>query len=74
MRQRPDVRIAERSLAAQTARIGVAVADLYPRFSLTGFLGLQSVQGGDFLDGDSVTWSFGLPLHRIILSQPGSRS
>ncbi len=61
LRQRPDVRIAERNLAAQTARIGVAVADLYPRFSLTGFLGLQSVQGGDFLDGDSVTWSFGLP-------------
>ncbi|MCP3982164.1 MAG: efflux transporter outer membrane subunit [bacterium] len=61
LRQRPDVRRAERDLAAQTARIGVAVADLYPRFSLTGFFGLQSVSFDSFADGDSVTWSFGLP-------------
>ncbi len=33
LRQRPDIRRAERELAAQTARIGVAAADLYPRFS-----------------------------------------
>ena len=45
VRQRPDVRRAERRLAAQTARIGVATADLYPRFSL----------GGDFsFDGGNV--------------------
>ncbi|UCF69280.1 MAG: efflux transporter outer membrane subunit [Acidobacteriota bacterium] len=61
LRQRPDVRRAERDLAGQTARIGVAAADLYPRFSLSGFLGLQSASGGDFFDGDSVTWSIGLP-------------
>jgi NodT family efflux transporter outer membrane factor (OMF) lipoprotein len=36
VRQRPDIRRAERQLAAQTARIGVATADLYPRFSITG--------------------------------------
>ena len=37
MRQRPDIRAAERSLASQTALIGVATADLYPSFSLRGF-------------------------------------
>jgi outer membrane protein TolC len=36
LRQRPDIRRAERQLAAQTARIGVAKADLYPRLSLSG--------------------------------------
>jgi NodT family efflux transporter outer membrane factor (OMF) lipoprotein len=36
LRQRPDVRKAERNLAAQTAKIGEATADLYPKFSLTG--------------------------------------
>jgi len=62
LRQRPDVRRAERDLAAQTARIGVATADLYPRFSLTGFLGLQSTSGGEFFSANSVGWSLGLPM------------
>jgi NodT family efflux transporter outer membrane factor (OMF) lipoprotein len=62
LRQRPDVRSAERRLAAQTARIGVATAELYPQFSLTGFLGLQSTSGGDLFNSDSVTWSVGLPV------------
>ena len=62
VRQRPDIRRAERDLAAQTARIGVATADLYPRFSLTGLLGLDSGDIGDLFDGDSVTWNVGLPL------------
>jgi NodT family efflux transporter outer membrane factor (OMF) lipoprotein len=61
VRQRPDIRRAERDLASQTARIGVATADLYPRFSLTGFLGLESASIGDLLEGDSVSWSVGLP-------------
>jgi NodT family efflux transporter outer membrane factor (OMF) lipoprotein len=61
VRQRPDIRRAERELAAQTARIGLATAGLYPRFSLTGFLGLDSASIGDLVDGDSVTWSVGLP-------------
>ena len=62
VRQRPDIRRAERDLASQTARIGVATADLYPRFSLTGLLGLDSGDVGDLFDGDSVTWSVGLPM------------
>jgi NodT family efflux transporter outer membrane factor (OMF) lipoprotein len=62
LRQRPDIRSAERRLAAQTARIGVATAELYPRFSLTGFLGFQSTSAGDLFNSDSVTWSVGLPI------------
>lgn len=46
LRQRPDVRRAERKLAAQTARIGVATADLYPSFSLTGSFGLSATEPG----------------------------
>ncbi len=42
IRHRPDIRRAERELAAQTARVGVAVADLYPKFTLNGSIGLES--------------------------------
>jgi NodT family efflux transporter outer membrane factor (OMF) lipoprotein len=62
VRQRPDIRRAERDLASQTALIGVATADLYPRFSLNGFLGFDTGSIGDLVDGDSVTWSVGLPV------------
>jgi NodT family efflux transporter outer membrane factor (OMF) lipoprotein len=62
LRQRPDIRSAERRLAAQTARVGVATAELYPQFSLSGFLGLQSVEAGDLFNSDSVNWSIGLPI------------
>jgi multidrug efflux system outer membrane protein len=62
LRQRPDVRRAERQLASQTARIGVATADLYPTFSLGGFIGVQAVDGSDLLSGDAVTWGVGLPI------------
>jgi outer membrane protein TolC len=57
MRRRPDIRRAERNLAAQTARIGVATADLYPKFRLMGTIGLESVSTGNFLSSDSSTWS-----------------
>jgi outer membrane protein, multidrug efflux system len=45
LRTRPDVRVAERNLAAATERVGVATADLFPRVSFTGFVG--------FLSGDT---------------------
>ena len=48
LRQRPDIRAAERRLAAQTARVGVATADLYPRFGINASLGLQQIGGGIF--------------------------
>jgi NodT family efflux transporter outer membrane factor (OMF) lipoprotein len=59
LRRRPDVRRAERQLAAATARIGVAVADLFPKLSLTGSLGLQSVNLADLPQGASRFWSIG---------------
>lgn len=55
--RRPDIRRAERNLAAATANIGVATADLFPRFSLTGALGQESTNTGSFTDSESRTWS-----------------
>ena len=43
LRNRPDIRREERTLAARTAAIGVATADLYPKFNLSGSLGLQAL-------------------------------
>jgi len=56
LRRRPDIRRAERQLAAQTARVGVATADLYPKFRLAGTIGLESVSTGDFLKTGSLIW------------------
>ena len=54
IRRRADVRAAERTLAAATADIGLATADLYPRFSLTGMAQLISSALGNLFTGDSV--------------------
>lgn len=57
LRRRPDVRRAERQIAGATARIGVATADLYPKFSITGLIGLQSSKVGNLGDSGSTFWS-----------------
>jgi NodT family efflux transporter outer membrane factor (OMF) lipoprotein len=57
--RRPDVRRAERRLAAATATIGVAVSQLYPRISLTGAFGLDSLGSADLFKWDSRAWSLG---------------
>ena len=54
LRQRPDVRAAERKLAAETARIGVAEAERYPNFNLSGSLGLEALSVGALASGDAV--------------------
>ena len=59
LRRRPDVRRAEREIAAATARIGVATADLFPKFFLTGSLGQQSVSFSDIAAPASRFWSIG---------------
>lgn len=59
LRRRPDIRRAERTIAAATARIGVATADLFPRFSLTGSFGLQSGEFDSLPDMNSRFWSIG---------------
>ncbi len=73
--RRPDVRRAERRLAAATARVGAATAELYPKFSLLGAFGLESVDASDLLKGASRFWSIGpalrLPLYRGGRSKAG---
>ena len=59
MRRRPDVRQAERQLAAETARIGVKTADLYPKFSLSGTIGLEALSSGSLLEAASKIFSLG---------------
>lgn len=58
IRQRPDIRVAERNMAAQSAQIGYAITELYPSFSLGGTisLGTTSLDGaGNLLSADSLT-------------------
>jgi multidrug efflux system outer membrane protein len=57
LRRRPDVRSAERRLAAATERQGVAVASLFPQVSVSGFLGFLAGRGSLFFTGDSRAWS-----------------
>jgi multidrug efflux system outer membrane protein len=59
LQRRPDVQKSERELAAATARIGAAKADLFPKFSLTGFAGLESISTANFFNYASRYWSAG---------------
>jgi len=59
LRRRPDIRRAERQLAAATAEVGAATADLYPQLSLTGTFGLLSVSASDWFTERSRFWSIG---------------
>ena len=58
-RRRPDIRLAEARLHAATAEIGIAVADLYPRITLTGSFVQQSLNASDLTDWGSRQWSVG---------------
>ena len=64
IRRRPDIRTAERNLAAQSAQIGVAVSDLYPAFALAGLIGpaVNTATGQEFSDlfnANNVAYNFG---------------
>ena len=59
LRRRPDVRRAEASLHAATARVGVATADLFPRFSLTGALNFNGQTVQQMANWGNRSWSFG---------------
>jgi NodT family efflux transporter outer membrane factor (OMF) lipoprotein len=74
LRQRPDVRAAERRLAAQTAQIGVATAALYPEFTLSGFIGLQSRSVNDLFNSNSEMWGVSLPVNWSLYDGGRTRS
>jgi multidrug efflux system outer membrane protein len=59
LRRRPDIRKAERELAAATEQIGSAIASLFPRFSLRGFVGDISTHIGSLFNPASATWMAG---------------
>ncbi|MFL1456612.1 efflux transporter outer membrane subunit [Marinobacter sp. GN3S48] len=66
LRRRPDIAAAERRLAAATARIGVATADLFPRFTLSGLIGSVAADTSDLFTGPAesrrvalgIDWTF----------------
>lgn len=68
LRRRPDIRKTERELAAATARIGVATADLFPRFSLTGSFGYEAYNNNLLFQDQSNFWGVGPTLRWPILN------
>lgn len=74
MRQRPDVRAAERRLAAATARIGVAEAARFPRFSIPLSLGTTASLIHDLFSGASLAWSVGLQASQTLYDGGSARA
>jgi len=72
--RRPDVAAAERRLAASTARIGVATADLYPKITLGGSVGQTSSGLGDLFGGGPLRWLLGPLINWNFLNQEGARA
>ena len=68
--RRCDVRSAERQLASQTAQIGVATADLYPRFSLFGTFAFESFSFSNWFSGGSLTGAE-VCMFSVLLDVPG---
>lgn len=72
--RRPDVAAAERRLAAATARIGVATADLYPKVTLGASVGQTSSGLGDLFGGGPLRWLLGPLISWNFLNQEGARA
>src|SRR5262249_21283276 len=68
LRRRPDLRRAERLVAAQSARIGIATADLYPRISIIGALGYESENYRNLFTSKSFIGTIGPSLRWDILN------
>jgi NodT family efflux transporter outer membrane factor (OMF) lipoprotein len=68
LRRRPDIRRAERELAASTARIGVSTAELFPKFSLTGSFGYQGTRLADLPRESGNFWRIGPSFRWSILN------
>jgi outer membrane protein, multidrug efflux system len=81
LQRRPDIRIAERELAAANARIGVAKADYFPHITLGGFVGFLAGRSNDFGGADSRAWQLapsiswsGLNVQRVASGVRGARA
>lgn len=74
LKRRPDVRAAERRLAADTARIGVATADLYPRVTLGGSVGSTGSGFGDIFGGGPLRWLLGPLINWAFPNQEPARA
>ena len=74
LRRRPDLVQAERQVAAATANIGVATADLFPRVSLSGLIGLAGVHLGSLGDSETQQYGFGASLNWPVLDFGRARS
>jgi NodT family efflux transporter outer membrane factor (OMF) lipoprotein len=74
LKRRPDVRQADRRVAAATARIGVATADLYPRITLKGLFGSVSSQLSEFTSADARTWGLGPSISWTFPNMAGPRA
>ena len=72
--RRPDVRQAERHLAAATARIGVATSELYPRVSLLGTYGGIAVEPGEVFRSTGLTWGLGPSISWSFPNQSAARA
>ena len=74
LRRRPDIRVAERGLAAATARIGIATADLFPKLSIAGSVGLQANVAGNLFNSNALAFGIGPQLSWNILDLPRIRA
>jgi NodT family efflux transporter outer membrane factor (OMF) lipoprotein len=74
LKRRPDVRQADRRVAAATARIGVATADLYPKIVLKGLYGVVTSELGEFTSPDSRAWAVGPSISWAFPNMGGPRA
>jgi NodT family efflux transporter outer membrane factor (OMF) lipoprotein len=74
LKRRPDVRQAEQRLAATTARIGVATADLYPRIEIKGLVGGVSSEWNELATNKGLTWGLGPSISWTFPNQAGPRA
>jgi NodT family efflux transporter outer membrane factor (OMF) lipoprotein len=74
LKRRPDVQQADRRLAAATARIGVATADLYPRIQLKGLVGTVTSEWNELATNKGLTWGIGPSISWAFPNQAGPRA
>ena len=74
LRRRPDIRAAERQLAAATYRVGIETADLYPSLTLSGQANYQAGEPGELFSADALGYNFGPRLSWGIFNLPLTRA